>query len=127
MLLVLALLGCTAAAFAVTEGLKLEKSPITDTEVGKVVAPDSVTYFAKASISFVLRKPDRLTVQAIVQIARGLDKPTIAEFVESEPILRELVLLGVDFAQGYHVGRPFDVALLVGAASQAEPADASRR
>jgi EAL domain-containing protein (putative c-di-GMP-specific phosphodiesterase class I) len=53
-----------------------------------------------------LSKPDRLTVQAIVQIARGLDKPTIAEFVETEPILRELELLGVDYAQGYHVGRP---------------------
>lgn len=64
MLLVLALLGCTAAAFAVTEGLKLEKSPITDTHVEKVVAPDSATH-ATASISFVLRKPDRLTVQIV--------------------------------------------------------------
>ena len=64
-LLVLALLGCTAAAFAVTEGLKLEKSPITDTEVAKVVAPDSVTGFATAPISFLLRKPDRLTVQIV--------------------------------------------------------------
>ncbi len=44
MLLVLALLGCTAAAFAVTEGLKLEKSPITRTIVDKVVAPDSSTH-----------------------------------------------------------------------------------
>jgi diguanylate cyclase (GGDEF)-like protein len=51
-------------------------------------------------------KPDRLTVQAIVQIARGLEKPTIAEFVETEPILHELERLGVDYAQGYHVGRP---------------------
>jgi len=49
---------------------------------------------------------DKLTVQAIVQIARGLDKPTIAEFVESEPVLSELEQLGVDYAQGYHVGRP---------------------
>jgi FlgD Ig-like domain len=65
MLLVLALLGSTAAAFAVTEGLKLEKSPITDTEVAKLVAPDSVTGFATAPISFVLRKPDRLTVQIV--------------------------------------------------------------
>jgi hypothetical protein len=65
MLLVLALLGCTAAAFAVTEGLKLEKSPITDTKVAKLVAPDSVTGFATAPISFVLRKPDRLTVQIV--------------------------------------------------------------
>ncbi len=63
-LLVLALLGCTAAAFAVTEGLKLEKSPITDTQVEKIVAPDSATY-ATASIIFVLRKPDRLTVQIV--------------------------------------------------------------
>ena len=64
MLLVLALLGCTAAAFAVTEGLKLEKSPITRTFVDKVVAPDSSTH-AKAAIGFVLRKPDRLTVQIV--------------------------------------------------------------
>jgi flagellar hook capping protein FlgD len=64
-LLVLALLGCTAAAFAVTEGLKLEKSPITDTQVGKIVAPDSVTSFATAPISFVLRKPDRLTIEIV--------------------------------------------------------------
>ena len=64
MLLVLALLGCTAAAFAVTEGLKLEKSPITDTIVDKVVAPDSSTH-AKAAIGFMLRKPDRLTVQIV--------------------------------------------------------------
>jgi flagellar hook capping protein FlgD len=62
MLLVLALLGCTAAAFAVTEGLKLEKSPIARTKVGKVVAPDSVKH-AKVRIEFVLRKADRLTVQ----------------------------------------------------------------
>jgi hypothetical protein len=64
MLLVLALLGCTAAAFAVTEGLKLEKSPITNTVVDKVVAPDSSTH-AIASISFTLRKPDRLTVEIV--------------------------------------------------------------
>jgi hypothetical protein len=64
MLLVLALLGCTAAAFAVTEGLKLEKSPITNTIVDKVVAPDSSTH-AIAAISFTLRKPDRLTVEVV--------------------------------------------------------------
>src|ERR1044072_5335576 len=64
MVLVLALLGGTAAAFAVTEGLKLEKSPIADTEVSKVVAPDSATN-SLAAISFVLRKPDRLTVQIV--------------------------------------------------------------
>jgi len=54
---------------------------------------------------------DRLTVQAIVQIARGLGKPTIAEFVDSEESLRLLEKLGVDFAQGYHLGRPRAVEL----------------
>ena len=64
MLLVLALLGSSAAAFAVTEGLKLEKSPIANTVVDKVVAPDSATS-AIATISFLLRKPDHLTVQIV--------------------------------------------------------------
>ncbi len=54
---------------------------------------------------------DRLTVQAIVQIARGLGKPTIAEFVENEATLRLLSTIGVDFAQGYHLGRPRPVIL----------------
>ena len=61
-LLVLALLGCTAGAFAVTEGLKLEKSPIGRTVVGKTIAPDSREH-STVTIAFVLRKPDRLTVE----------------------------------------------------------------
>jgi len=61
---VLALLGSTAAAFAVTENLKLEKSPVFDTAVDKVVAPDS-TGHATAGIGFALRKPDRITVEIV--------------------------------------------------------------
>src|SRR5712691_9536619 len=60
-LLVLALLGCTAAAFAVTEGLKLEKSPIGRTRVDKVIAPRSTAH-PDASIQFFLRKSDRVSV-----------------------------------------------------------------
>ena len=37
-MLVVALLGGSAAAFAVTERLKLERSPIFGTQVGKVVS-----------------------------------------------------------------------------------------
>lgn len=61
---VLALLGCTAAAFAVTEGLKLEHSPISRTNVSKVIAPDSASN-STASIQFLLRKPDRVTVEIV--------------------------------------------------------------
>jgi len=52
---------------------------------------------------------DRLTVQAIVEIARGMGKKTIAEFVETEEVLVLLRALGVDFAQGYRIGRPDDL------------------
>jgi diguanylate cyclase (GGDEF)-like protein len=53
---------------------------------------------------------DQLTVKAIVDIARGLGKRTIAEFVEDEDTRTLLQKYGVDMAQGYHLGRPTDVA-----------------
>jgi EAL domain-containing protein (putative c-di-GMP-specific phosphodiesterase class I) len=57
-------------------------------------------------------RADELVIEAIVGMARGLGKRTIAEFVGDDDTLRMLSSLGVDFAQGYHVGRPFSVALL---------------
>jgi diguanylate cyclase (GGDEF)-like protein/PAS domain S-box-containing protein len=54
-------------------------------------------------------KPDQLTVKAIVQIAHGLGKRTVAEFVGDDATLRLLGRFGVDFAQGYHTGRPVAV------------------
>jgi EAL domain-containing protein (putative c-di-GMP-specific phosphodiesterase class I) len=49
---------------------------------------------------------DQLVVKAIVGIARGLGKKTIAEFVADEDTARFLRESGVDYAQGYHVGQP---------------------
>jgi diguanylate cyclase (GGDEF)-like protein len=49
---------------------------------------------------------DQLTVQAIVGIAQGLGKTTIAEFVEDEQTVTMLRAYGVDMAQGYHLGPP---------------------
>ncbi len=49
---------------------------------------------------------DQLTVQAIVQIARGLGKTTIAEYVEDDQTAQMLREYGVDMAQGFHLGRP---------------------
>jgi len=51
-------------------------------------------------------RPDQLTVKAIVEIAHGLGKQTVAEFVGDEQTLKLLARYGVDFAQGYHVGKP---------------------
>ncbi len=49
---------------------------------------------------------DQELVQAIVRIARGLGKKTIAEFVEDASTLELLRGYGVDFAQGFYVGEP---------------------
>ena len=62
MLLVVGLLGGTAAAFAVTEGLKLQKSPIRSTRVTKVFSPVCGCPSASAAVSFRLRHADHLTV-----------------------------------------------------------------
>lgn len=53
---------------------------------------------------------DQLTVKAIVQIARGLGKTTIAEYVQDDKTTEMLREYGVDMAQGYHLGRPVDLA-----------------
>jgi EAL domain-containing protein (putative c-di-GMP-specific phosphodiesterase class I) len=49
---------------------------------------------------------DQLLVQALVGVARGMGKQTIAEYVGDEPTMRLLRDYGVDYAQGFEVGRP---------------------
>jgi len=49
---------------------------------------------------------DQLLIDAIVHIAQGLGKRTIAQFVPDGPTLDYLKLHGVDYAQGYYIGEP---------------------
>ena len=49
---------------------------------------------------------DRVMVRAIVDVARGMGGETIAEYVGDAPTLEALRELGVDYAQGFHIGRP---------------------
>ncbi len=63
--LVLALLAATAAAFAITEGLKLTPSPIRSTVVDKVFSPVCGCETARAHIRFRLRKADTLTLAIV--------------------------------------------------------------
>ena len=51
-------------------------------------------------------KTDRLFVKAIADVAKGMGIKTIAEFVENEEIMRILRDYGVDYAQGYFIGKP---------------------
>jgi diguanylate cyclase (GGDEF)-like protein len=49
---------------------------------------------------------DQTLVKSMVEIARTLDKKTVAEFVANEETLALLAEYGVDYAQGYYIGRP---------------------
>jgi hypothetical protein len=86
-LLVLALLGASAAAFAVTEGKKLEKTPITRTYVGKLFSPVCECAKDHVAIRFRLRKADRLTVTI------RHDGETVATLVDKKPYRRGWVRL----------------------------------
>ena len=64
-LLVVLLLGGTAAAFAVTQGLKNQPSPIRAPSIQKVFSPVCDCATRVAVIQFRLRKPDRVRVQIV--------------------------------------------------------------
>jgi hypothetical protein len=72
MLVVLVLLVATAGAFAVTERLKLERSPITGTQVDKVFSPVCECARDSATISFVLRRRGRVTVDLLDRDRRSV-------------------------------------------------------
>ena len=49
---------------------------------------------------------DQAMVKAMNEIAHALGKQTIAEFVENEECFLLLAEFGVDYGQGYYLGRP---------------------
>lgn len=85
--------------------------------------------FVKIDGEFVEKSPvnytDRLILSSIVGIARGLGKKTIAEFVASAEIQQVCVDQGVDYVQGYHVGRPAPISDVVAWAAAGNLSDGS--
>lgn len=63
--LVLALLAGSAVAFAVSEGLKLQKRPITPTTITKIFSPVCRCPTARATIAFRLLRVDRITLTIV--------------------------------------------------------------
>ena len=57
---------------------------------------------------------DRLIIQSVADIARGLGKQTIAESVPDDASLRLLGRHGVDLAQGFHLAQPQPFETLLG-------------
>ena len=69
--------------------------------------------FLKIDTSFVLNvsssREDQAIVRGIVAIARELGVRTVAEGIEDAGTLELVSDYGVDFAQGFHIGRPAPV------------------
>ncbi|MDH5273328.1 MAG: EAL domain-containing protein [Gammaproteobacteria bacterium] len=54
-------------------------------------------------------------LSAIVQLARAMKLKTVAECVESEAIWQATRALGVDYGQGFYIGRPMPLEKVLGA------------
>jgi diguanylate cyclase (GGDEF)-like protein len=52
-------------------------------------------------------------VRAIAQLARSMSIATVAEYVETEEIRARIATLGVDYGQGFAIGRPAPLAELL--------------
>lgn len=73
--------------------------------------------FLKIDMQFVQDLMDdpasQHVVEAIVTLARDFGIETVAEGVEDPRVIEVLRDFGVDYAQGYHIGRPAPVEVLM--------------
>ena len=53
-------------------------------------------------------------VAAITQVAKVMKLQTVAEYVESDASLKLLTEIGVDYAQGYLIGKPMSLEEALG-------------
>jgi EAL domain-containing protein (putative c-di-GMP-specific phosphodiesterase class I) len=60
------------------------------------------------------RQTNQKVVKAIVELGAGVGATVIAEGIQTEEESETLLALGVRFGQGYHLGRPLDVASFQG-------------
>ena len=57
---------------------------------------------------------DRAMVQSIRDIAEAMRIQTIAEYVENAAAVETLVTIGVNYGQGYHLGKPLPIEQMIG-------------
>ena len=69
---------------------------------------------------------NQLVVQAVVEVASGLGKRTVAEFVTDKASLELLRAYGVDFAQGFHIGKPGPLEMVVHPQADSHESSADR-
>lgn len=99
-------LGCCIALDDFGSGLSsfgyLKKLPVDIVKIDGIFVRDMDT-----------NEMDHLMVRSINDLARQMGKQTVAEFVENAQIIELLMELGVDYAQGYVIGKPKPLAELV--------------
>jgi diguanylate cyclase (GGDEF)-like protein len=77
----------------------------------------SLSYLKRLPVQFIkidgsfcqrlaVNRVDQTIVRSIADIARIMGKQTIAEFVGDAPTLEMVREMGIDYAQGFHVGKP---------------------
>ena len=82
---------------------------------------ESLTYLKSLSVDFlkingnliknIIDDPvDSTTVDCFNRIGHGMNMKTIAKFVENKAIIDKLRQLGVDYAQGYGIGKPYPLS-----------------
>ncbi|MBI5492263.1 MAG: EAL domain-containing protein [Deltaproteobacteria bacterium] len=111
----------TAAVFDIDRAVKFVKAlksigchfSLDDFGVGFT----SFTYLKELDVDYIKidgsfirdlnkNRNDQLFVKAIADVARGMGIKSVAEFVESDETLKLVKKLGVDYAQGYYIGKP---------------------
>ncbi len=69
--------------------------------------PISILKIDGSFVRDVLKDPKaESTIQVIAQLARGMSLITVAEYVETDEIRMRLATLGVDYGQGFAIGKP---------------------
>jgi diguanylate cyclase (GGDEF)-like protein len=56
-------------------------------------------------------KENEVVIKTIITFAKELGVKTIAEFVSSEAIFEKVKNLGIDYAQGYYIGKPAPITV----------------
>jgi diguanylate cyclase (GGDEF)-like protein len=100
-------LGCTFALDDFGTGLSslayLQSLPVSTLKIDGSFVRDAATNPRTESM-----------VRAIAQLAHTMGMETVAEFVETDELRLRMAALGVDFGQGYAIGRPVPLMEVLG-------------
>ena len=61
--------------------------------------------------NILTNRENEIVIKTIISFAKELGVKTIAEFVSSEAIFDKVKSLGIDYAQGYYIGKPAPITL----------------